>query len=279
MLFCRAALASAIFAIALVAHAGAVTSDSAKFSHGSVTLFTDASSIQPGTEFTMGVHFTLEPRWHIYWVNSGDSGEPLKIDWQLPRGISAGQILWPVPSKLGSATVVDYGYEKDATLLVRMRADSTAAVTPSATFAANLRILICSNMCLPSRASAKLVIPVAAQPPAPDAVGSNQMREARARLPQMPPAAWRFSATETKDSFNLTVKSADSVSSAHFFPLEPSQVDNAAQQQFRGDAHGFQLALHKSDELSGSVSHLKGVLVLSGGKAYEIDAPVQKSAQ
>lgn len=279
MLFRRAALASAILAIGLINLAEAASSDSAKFSHGSVTLFTDASSIQPGTDFTIGVHFTLEPRWHIYWVNSGDSGEPLKIDWQLPRGISAGQILWPVPSKLGSATVVDYGYEKDATLLVHMHADSRAAVTPSATFAANLRILICSNMCLPSRAAAKLVIPVDAQAPVTDSTGSSLMREARARLPQAPPASWKFSATETKDSFNLIVKSTDSVSSAHFFPLEPSQVDNAAQQQFRADAHGFQLTLHKSDEFTGSVSHLKGVLVLSGGKAYEIDAPVQKSGK
>lgn len=170
----------ALAACCAVPHAGAISSAPAKFSHGTVSLFTDASSIQPGSDFVVGVHFVLEPRWHIYWVNSGDSGEPPKIDWQLPKGISAGQIMWPTPSKLGSATVVDFGYEKDATLLVQMHADLSVGSIPSATFGANVRVLICSNMCLPSRASASLAIPVSAQTPMPDPNGTTMMRDARA---------------------------------------------------------------------------------------------------
>jgi DsbC/DsbD-like thiol-disulfide interchange protein len=255
----------------------AVSSQPAKFSHGTVSLFTDASSIQPGSDFVVGVHFVLEPRWHIYWVNSGDSGEPPKIDWQLPKGISVGQIMWPTPSKLGSATVVDFGYEKDATLLVHMHADSSVAPTASATFGANVRVLICSNMCLPSRASASLAVPVRAQAPAPDPSGATMMREARQHLPEPAPQAWKFSAIPTKDSFVINAKTTERIVGAQFFPLEPSQIDNAAPQILRPEPAGFQLTLHKSDELTGSISHLKGVLVIPGGEAYEIDAPVQKS--
>ena len=35
--------------------------------------------------------FDLEKGWHIYWVNPGDSGEPPKIQWQLPERISRGR--------------------------------------------------------------------------------------------------------------------------------------------------------------------------------------------
>ena len=103
------------------------------------------------------------------------------------------------------------------------------------------------------------------------------MREARARLPDPAPSSWKFSAISTKDSFTINAKTTERIVGAQFFPLEPSQIDNAAPQILRPQPAGFQLTLHKSDELTGPISHLKGVLVIPGGKAYELDVPVQKS--
>jgi DsbC/DsbD-like thiol-disulfide interchange protein len=277
----RARLHIVIFvaAVSLVPAARGEISDSAKFSHGIVSLATETSSIQPGSEFILGVHFTLEPGWHIYWVNSGDSGETPRITWQLPAGFSAGEIRWPAPSKLGSATVVDFGYERDVTLLVPMRVAATVAANQTASLGADVRLLICSNMCIPSKTAAKLSISVKAQPPQMDGAGETLLREAQARLPQTAPSNWSFTVIETKDSFVLTAKMPDRVSPARFFPLLPSQIANEGPQNFTASQSGFQVKLKKSDELTGNVARLKGVLTLQGGKAYEIDAPVQKSRQ
>jgi DsbC/DsbD-like thiol-disulfide interchange protein len=277
----RALLQIIVFAaaVSLVPAARADTSDPAKFSHGFVSLVTETSSIQPGSEFTLGVHFTLEPGWHIYWVNSGDSGETPRITWQLPAGFSAGEIRWPAPSKLGSATVVDFGYERDVTLLVPVHVAATVAVNQTALLGADVRLLICSNMCIPSKTAAKLSISVKAHPPQMDGAGETLLREAQARLPQAAPSNWSFTAIETKDSFVLMVKTPEHIGALRFFPLLPSQIANEGPQNFAASQSGFQVKLKKSDELTGNVARLKGVLILQGGKAYEIDAPVQKSRQ
>ena len=47
-----------------------------------------------------GVELKLDEGWHTYWKNPGDAGSPTKIEWQLPTGISAGEIQWPLPHRI-----------------------------------------------------------------------------------------------------------------------------------------------------------------------------------
>jgi hypothetical protein len=63
------------------------------------------------------------------------------------------------------------------------------------------------------------------------------------------------------------------VERAYFYPLEESQIQNAARQPITPEAAGFALTLRKSDQLAKPVSRLKGVLLFSE-RAYVIDAPV-----
>jgi hypothetical protein len=62
---------------------------------------------------------------------------------------------------------------------------------------------------------------------------------------------------------------------AEFFPLEPDQIENAASQTVQATARGAKITLKKSDLLMHPVSQLKGLLVLHGGDAYQIAAPVR----
>jgi hypothetical protein len=63
---------------------------------------------------------------------------------------------------------------------------------------------------------------------------------------------------------------------ATFFPLEESQIDNAAPQNLVAEAGGFRLRMRKSDQLLKPIERLKGVLELSPGKAFLIEVPVRK---
>src|SRR5262249_31440080 len=101
---------------------------SQSFPHGTVSAIGENPWIQPGHGFTVGLHFLLENDWHTYWVNPGDSGEPARVAWELPSGVTAAPMQWPAPDRLGSSSVVDYGYKGEVTLLVPMHA---AAEVPS----------------------------------------------------------------------------------------------------------------------------------------------------
>jgi len=60
--------------------------------------------VEPGKPVWLGLQITHQPEWHTYWKNSGDSGLPTVLQWQLPAGVTAGEIDWPLPKKSPSAT-------------------------------------------------------------------------------------------------------------------------------------------------------------------------------
>src|SRR5713101_351754 len=83
----------------------------ASIPHGTVDLVAENQWIAPGRQAYFGLNFHLEKVWHIYWVNPGDSGQPPRVVWHLPKGLSAGEIEWPAPRRLGTSTIVDFGYD------------------------------------------------------------------------------------------------------------------------------------------------------------------------
>ncbi len=71
-----------------------------KADHLTAELVTLAPQIAPGGNLQIGLLLTIEDGWHVYWINAGDSGEPPKIIWTLPKGITAGPMQFPVPERL-----------------------------------------------------------------------------------------------------------------------------------------------------------------------------------
>lgn len=57
--------------------------------------------VEAGKPVWLGLQLTHQPEWHTYWKNSGDSGLPTQLAWQLPAGITAGEIAWPTPKNTG----------------------------------------------------------------------------------------------------------------------------------------------------------------------------------
>jgi DsbC/DsbD-like thiol-disulfide interchange protein len=243
--------------------------------HGTIELLSENSWVGAGHSFYLGMHFQLESGWHVYWVNPGDSGQPPRVIWKLPAGISAGPIEWPVPKRLGTSRIVDYGYEDEVTLLVPMRA-AGLATNDRAQIGAEVKVLVCREICTPGKAQLSVALPIRSEQPKPDARTQELFAAARQAQPQMAPGNWRFDAADEKDSFVLTANLGYQVKRATFFPLEESQIDNAAPQNPVAAAGGFRLTLRKSDQLLKPIERLRGVLELSPGKAFLIDVPVGK---
>ena len=74
--------------------------------------------IESGKQVWLGLRLDHQPEWHTYWKNSGDSGLPTVLEWQLPAGITAGDIAWPTPKKILLGTLANYGYENTILLPV-----------------------------------------------------------------------------------------------------------------------------------------------------------------
>ncbi|HXH06540.1 MAG TPA: protein-disulfide reductase DsbD domain-containing protein [Vicinamibacterales bacterium] len=130
-------------------------------------LVADTVRFRPGVPFTAGIHFAIEPGWHVYWENPGDTALPIRVSWKV-GGARVSPIRWPTPHRFEEAGgVTVFGYEREAMLL--------AAVTPATstagalTLRADVEWLVCETVCLPGAAGLTLTLPRGDPDPAPDA--------------------------------------------------------------------------------------------------------------
>ncbi len=251
---------------------GIAAAQSFTAAHAKVSLIAENNALQPGQSAWVGVLFDLEKGWHIYWVNPGDSGERPKIQWQLPAGFQAKEIRWPTPVRLGTGTVIDYGYEGRVLLPVPMQVPADYKSGKPVMLSADIRYLICREVCIPAKAQASLAIPSANTSGV--AADRELFRSTFENSPKPLPSGWKAQASDMGGFFQLSLDTGASESKAAFFPLEEDQVDNAAPQGVTATPRGVQLKLKKSDQLLKPIAALKGVVVLSPGRAYEVTAAV-----
>jgi thiol:disulfide interchange protein DsbD len=107
--------------------------------------------IQAGKTFWLGLQIEHQPDWHTYWQNPGDSGLPTRLQWQLPAGLQAGDIAWPLPKKFPIGTLANYGYEGRLllTVPVTVGADFRFPDTGPLTIGLQAEWLVCRQECIP----------------------------------------------------------------------------------------------------------------------------------
>jgi thiol:disulfide interchange protein DsbD len=245
-------------------------------SHARAELVARQNAVVAESDLRVGLHFVLEPGWHIYWTNPGDSGQPPAIQWHLPAGFTAGEIEWPRPEKMQStAQLADYGYHGEVLLPVTLHVPSSLPAGSSVPVAADARWLVCREVCIPEHAQLHLELPVG-QSAKENPHFAPLFAKTEKLLPQSMPRGWSAIAQSENDSFVLSVHARKPISKAEFFPLEPNQIDNPAPQKLQPLSDGVKIALKKSDLLMKPVQVLRGVLVLPGDEAYKIEAPVRQ---
>src|SRR5271154_1377731 len=142
---------------------GQTASGPVRAQHLTVELLPLQNTMQPGTQSLVGLHFTLDKGWHVYWVNAGDSGEPPSIKWTLPAGITAGAMQFPAPRRLPLGPLMDFGYEDEVLFPLTLTADSTLKAPSTIQLPAHVAWLVCREVCIPGKADLVLPLQVAAQ--------------------------------------------------------------------------------------------------------------------
>ena len=241
-------------------------------------LVAETTSIAAGATLWVDVHLEVKPGWHIYWRNPGDSGLPTTIDWRLPSGFSAGNIVWPAPEHFVQNGVGNYGYAGSADLLVPITAPKELAAGQTPVLKAEASWLVCAEICIPGGAKLSLSLPIATQPPAPDPAVAPLFDAARRQLPVPAPFETRFVAAA--QDYRLLVPAAAVAGLRHpagmFFPIDGSLIDAAAEPIIERRADGLEIVLRKVPEHTGAPATLDGVLSLrdenSAARAFNVSA-------
>ena len=244
--------------------------------HLTVQLVVPPAQIFPGQSFTAGLYFKLDPGWHVYWINAGDSGEPPSIKWALPAGITADAIEFPAPKRLPLGPLMDYGYEKEVLFPIPMRvAADFKPSRPTVTLGGKVNWLVCREVCIPGKAQLSVDRTTLAKAPIAAAeIDADAQLLARFKdtLPQPLPVADAAKFHASGNGFELAVETGSPEKTAAFFPFEQNVLANAAPQRVKTLENGVALTLTKDEDLHTVPDRLHGLLVLGDGRAYEIRA-------
>jgi thiol:disulfide interchange protein DsbD len=267
-------LMPAVFFLLVAGRLALAASSSADAAHLHVQLVVPASALTPGASTEAGLYFKLEPGWHVYWKNAGDSGEPPRMKWTLPDGVTSGPLRFPVPKRLPLGPLMDFGYEDEVLFPFQLKVAANAQSGP-AVLHAKVDWLVCREVCIPGKAELETTRPITGQASGAQTVDPDATLYGRLshRLPQPPPTAFKAGFQPSAQGFRLTVETGQKESQAAFFPADQSVLDNPAPQKMTPTAKGLTLDLKKDANLTAPPAELRGVIVLSNGRAYEIAAP------
>jgi thiol:disulfide interchange protein DsbD len=252
-----------------------------------VDLLSEDSAIAPARPFWIGVRLAMREHWHTYWRNPGDAGLATEIAWRLPEGFAAGPVAWPTPSQINVGPLVNYGYEGEAVLLVRITPPPTLAGPGPVRLGADVSYLVCDRECIPGEAHLALDIAVAQSDAdaRPDPSTADLFAAARARLPRAAP--WRVTHRAGPDSITLDLAgkplAADGAYRARFLPHSDALIVHAAEQRLEKRADGASIAMRRSALAATPPETVAGVLVIEenvgGAQAQQAFEIVSKAAQ
>jgi len=121
--------------------------------------------VQPGKPFWLGVHLTIDPGWHVYWKNPGDTGLPTRVHLTLPDGFTAGPLQFPTPHRYQLPdNIVAFGYEDSVLLLTRVTPPDHLPADFNGNFQADVSWLVCADECVPGKQTLSLALQTASSP-------------------------------------------------------------------------------------------------------------------
>ncbi|WP_371135936.1 protein-disulfide reductase DsbD family protein [Brevundimonas sp.] len=230
----------------------------------------------PGSTAVVAIRQQIEPGWHTYWRNPGDSGGATTLTWSSPDGVRAGDIVWPVPERQRLAGLMNYGYSGVIYLPVPVEIPATARAGTTLPLTVRALFLVCSaEMCVPDELTLTLDLSVREGAPPPD----PRHGAAIASVLEQAPRPAGIEARIALDNGVLTLSAAGGPLAgrdpgpSYFFPFEGGVIDHPAVQSGVWGPQGLTLRLlpggsTAADGLTGPVA---GVLTTAHG-AFEIHA-------
>ena len=215
--------------------------------HARISLIKDHSDFVPGTSINIGLKVSMDKGWHTYWRNPGDSGGPIEIDWDLPKGFSVSDIKWPLPEKIEYPPLMTYGYED---FVIYPMVLSVPADYSDDYFEMTADILICADVCIPEsgKISSNLL----------DIESDPLIYE---WLESIPSKSLPITTSLNDNNLEIRFTFEKEIKEIYFFPDENNSIDYSSKQNFYKKDDGYFLSIKLFNDEFQNVS---GVLDIDG---------------
>lgn len=185
---------------------------------------------EPGKTVQTAIRMEHERGWHSYWLNPGEGGVKTTIEWQLPAGWKAGDLLHPVPDRFKTGDLTNFGYEGIICFPVTLTAPPD--FTGTARLKGKISWLACNeDACVPGEAEVSLDLTEGPQVPTKS---TEAIHRALDRIPQILEGT-SLEVIAESGALRLKVDTENHMDLSRFevFPANPAVIDPAADIRFR----------------------------------------------
>ena len=239
--------------------------------HASIEILAESKEIKIGENFVLGIKFDLDPGWHTYWKNPGDSGLPPDIKWSTPKGINQSTKLWPVPGRAEVEPLMSYGYYDQLVLPIIFNIDED--FDGEQEFSVEIDFLICELICIPE--SAKVSFNINEFDDDDISVSRDLLSKWYKKLPS--DSNFNVYVEASDDLFSLSwPKNNKKILEVYFYPEENGLIKYSASQLYFEDAEESKIIIERPDR-NKNLESVSGVLeiVTSNGIVFSnISSPI-----
>ncbi len=215
-----------------------------------IELISDQTEVRNGDVITVGVIQNIEPYWHVYWINPGDSGEATEVHWSGIEGISASEIQWPIPHKIPFGPMTNYGYEDQVVLLQTLQLPNNLP-DGSIELVADISLLVCEEICIPEFHQATLTLNGGL------ASRAEQIEQAKNQLPiqQNWPTNYTIDGNDVmlSTAYDASILSPAQASHIEVFFKSRGMVNNSAQAVVKHDDTLWTIKQDQGDILASDI--------------------------
>lgn len=234
-------------------------------------LVANVQEIRPGERFDIALRLELDPHWHAYWKNPGDTGLAPSVEWLAPEGLSFGELMFAAPERIITPPdFVSYGYEGEVFFIAEVSVFEDFPIGQSVTIQADASWLACEKMCIPGSAKLALELPstTEGEKALKPSAWADSLLAARNRIPAMPQSAsLSFENLDSTISASIRWGGLEGIDTQklYFYAEEEGLINSAADQNFVLTRDTLIVSMVKSEYFEGDVERLTGVLQYEEG--------------
>ncbi len=222
----------------------------------------------PGDTVTVAIIMDPKPGWHDYWLNPGDAGTPLELEWQLPPGVTAGPIRAPVPDTLIVSGFMNHIYKEKHAFLIDLKIPSNARMGEKLDIKIDARWSACTDIvCVPEGGALSIPLTVGE-----DAITQSQRARFdiwRAALPVPLDRQGIYEISGKRISVAIPYPKSASAEKVWFFSLTENVFRYAAPQSARRTGDWLVVTSEIDKAFNGQID---GLLRFNDGQGLEVHA-------
>lgn len=206
------------------------------------TITPEKQGFAPGEVLRFAIRQEVAPDWHVFWVNPGDAGLPLALDWSLPDGFTVGDIVHPVPEKIPVGPLASFAHEGAPVFVVSVEAPPDLPVGGAVDVAIDAQWQVCATVCILESGAFSLSLPVLAAP-VTDTNAATQIADARRAAPNGTIEGARLETDADGYLLSAPWDGDEAPEDVFFFPTLQGLTEAAADQPARFEGGTLKIAM------------------------------------